>query len=67
VRAAIELADIFRAAGPAYRTTHAGHLNLDQFKVMSAIGTCRSWSVKRLIRWINRGEQCAWRARRGLH
>jgi hypothetical protein len=45
VRAAIAVADIFRAAGPAYRTAHAGHLNLDQFKVMSAIETCRTAAI----------------------
>jgi hypothetical protein len=42
MRASIEVADIFRAAGPAYRDTHAGHLSLDQFKVMSAIEMCRT-------------------------
>ena len=42
MRAAIEVADIFRAAGPAYRTAHAGHLSLDQLKVMSAIESCRT-------------------------
>jgi hypothetical protein len=42
VRAAIEVADIFRAAGPAYRLAHAGHLSLEQLKVMSAIETCRT-------------------------
>ena len=42
MRAALELADIFRAAGPAYRANHAGHLSLAQLKVMSAIETCRT-------------------------
>ncbi|SFV38573.1 Transposase zinc-binding domain-containing protein [Devosia crocina] len=42
MRAAIEVADIFRAAGPAYRTAHAGHLSLAQLKVMSAIESCRT-------------------------
>ncbi len=42
MRATIEVADIFRAAGPAYRAAHAGHLSLDQLKVMSAIETCRT-------------------------
>ena len=42
MRAAIEVADIFRAAGPAYRAAHAGHLSLDQLKVMSAIESCRT-------------------------
>jgi len=42
VPATIEVADIFRSAGPAYRLAHAGHLSLDQLKVMSAIETCRT-------------------------
>jgi hypothetical protein len=42
VRASIEVADIFRTAGPAYRATHAGHLSLAQLKVMSAIEHCRT-------------------------
>ena len=42
MRASLEVADIFRAAGPAYRTAHAGHLSLDQLKVMSAIEHCRT-------------------------
>jgi hypothetical protein len=42
VRADLEVADIFRAAGPAYRTGHAGHLSLHQLKVMSAIEHCRT-------------------------
>ena len=42
MRARIEVADIFRSAGPAYRAAHAGHLSLNQLKVMSAIETCRT-------------------------
>jgi hypothetical protein len=42
MRASIEVADIFRAAGSAYRVARAGHLSLDQLKVMSAIETCRT-------------------------
>ncbi|WP_108399094.1 IS91 family transposase [Devosia submarina] len=42
MRPTIEVADIFRAAGPAYRADHAGHLSLSQLKVMSAIETCRT-------------------------
>lgn len=42
MRAALEVADIFRAAGPAYRAAHAGHLSLHQLKVMSAIEHCRT-------------------------
>jgi hypothetical protein len=42
VSASLEVADIFRAAGPAYRADHAGHLSLHQLKVMSAIEHCRT-------------------------
>jgi hypothetical protein len=42
VRASLEIADIFRVAGPAYRAAHAGHLSLQHLKVMSAIEHCRT-------------------------
>jgi len=42
VRASLEVADIFRSAGPQYRAAHAGHLSLHQLKVMSAIEQCRT-------------------------
>ena len=42
MRTSIEVADIFRAAGTAYRATHAGRLSLHQLKVMSAIEHCRT-------------------------
>jgi hypothetical protein len=42
MRASLEVADIFRSAGPGYRAAHAGHLSLHQLKVMSAIETCRT-------------------------
>jgi Transposase zinc-binding domain len=42
VRASLEVADILRAVGPAYRATQAGHLSLQQLKVMSAIEHCRT-------------------------
>jgi hypothetical protein len=38
----LEVADIFRDHGPAWRQTHAGHVSLDQMKVMSAIERCRT-------------------------
>ena len=41
-RPTLEVADIFRAAGPAYRRAHAGHLSLGQLRVMSAIEACRT-------------------------
>jgi len=40
--ASLEVADIFRDHGAAWRDTRAGHLSLDQLKVMSAIERCRS-------------------------
>jgi hypothetical protein len=42
VRPDLEVADIFRSAGPAYRAAHAGHLSLVQLKVMTAIEYCRT-------------------------
>ena len=42
MRTSLEVADIFRAAGPGYRAAHAGHLSLVQLKVMTAIENCRT-------------------------
>jgi hypothetical protein len=42
VRPSLEVADIFRAAGPAYRNAHAGHLSFTQLKAMTAIENCRT-------------------------
>lgn len=41
-RPALEVADIFRAHGPAWRQANTGHVSLDQLKVMSAIERCRT-------------------------
>jgi len=41
-RQALEVADIFRAQGPAWRQAHRGHISLGQLKVMSSIEACRS-------------------------
>ena len=41
-RPALEVADIFRGHGPAWRQANAGHVSLGQLKVMSAIETCRT-------------------------
>ena len=41
-RPALEVADIFRAHGPAWRQANRGHVSLDQLKVMSAIERCRT-------------------------
>jgi len=38
----LEVADIFRACGSAWRAQRAGHLSLAQLKVMSAIERCRT-------------------------
>jgi len=39
---ALEVADIFRSHGPAWRNSQRGRLSLGQLKVMSAIEQCRS-------------------------
>ena len=41
-RPALEVADIFREHGPAWREAQRGHLSLAQLKVMSAITLCRT-------------------------
>jgi len=41
-RAALEVAEIFRDHGPAWREANRGHVSLDQLKVMSAIERCRT-------------------------
>jgi hypothetical protein len=41
-RCALEVADIFRIHGAAWRQSQHGHLSLGQLKVMSAIEQCRS-------------------------
>ena len=41
-RPALEVADIFRDHGAAWRAANAGHVSLDQMKVMSAIERCRT-------------------------
>ena len=41
-RPVLEVADIFRDHGPAWRKANRGHVSLDQLKVMSAIERCRT-------------------------
>ena len=41
-RPSLEVADIFRDHGPAWRDANRGHVSLDQLKVMSAIERCRT-------------------------
>jgi hypothetical protein len=53
---ALEVADIFRAHGAAWRAAHAGHISLGQRKVMSAIEACRTAA---LGGHVERCERCA--------
>jgi len=41
-RNSLEVADVFRTHGPAWRQANAGHVSLGQLKVMSAIENCRT-------------------------
>jgi predicted Zn-ribbon and HTH transcriptional regulator len=41
-RPKLEVADIFRTHGAAWRAANAGHVSFDQLKVMSAIERCRT-------------------------
>jgi hypothetical protein len=52
----LEVADIFRDHGPAWRQANAGHVSLDQLKVMSAIENCRTAA---LGGHVARCEKCA--------
>jgi hypothetical protein len=56
-RPALQVADIFRDRGPAWRQAHAGHISLDQLKVMSAIESCRTAA---LGGHVARCEDCAY-------
>ncbi|HSF96098.1 MAG TPA: IS91 family transposase [Thermohalobaculum sp.] len=55
-RPALEVADIFRDFGPAWRRANAGHISLGQLKVMSAIERCRTAA---LGGHVERCEDCA--------
>ena len=55
-RPALEVADIFRDRGPAWRKANAGHVSLGQMKVMSAIERCRTAA---LGGHVARCEKCA--------
>jgi hypothetical protein len=58
-RPALEVADIFREHGPAWRQANAGHVSLGQLKVMSAIERCRTAA---LGGHVARCEDCAYTA-----
>jgi Putative transposase/Transposase zinc-binding domain len=55
-RPALEVADIFRDHGAAWRATNAGHVSLGQLQVMSAIERCRT---EALGGHVARCEDCA--------
>ena len=55
-RPALQIADIFRDYGPAWRNANAGHVSLGQLKVMSAIESCRTVA---LGGHVMRCEDCA--------
>jgi hypothetical protein len=54
---ALEVADILRDHGPAWREAHAGHVSLDQKKVMNAIESCRTAA---LGGHVERCEDCSY-------
>jgi Putative transposase/Transposase zinc-binding domain len=55
-RPRLEVADIFRDHGPAWRQANAGHVSLGQLKAMSAIESCRTAA---LGGHVARCEDCA--------
>ncbi len=55
-RPRLEVADVFRAHGAAWREANAGHVSLAQLKAMSAIETCRTAA---LGGHVERCEDCA--------
>ena len=55
-RPQLEVADIFRDHGPAWRHANAGHVSLGQLKMMSAIESCRTAA---LGGHVARCEDCA--------
>jgi Putative transposase/Transposase zinc-binding domain len=56
LRPTLEVADIFRRHGEAWRKANAGHLNLGQLRVMTAIEACRTAA---LGGHVERCEDCA--------
>ena len=55
-RPKLEVADIFRDHGAAWRSANAGHVSLEQLKVMSAIERCRTAA---LGGHVERCEKCS--------
>jgi hypothetical protein len=55
-RPSLEVADVFRDHGAAWRRAHVGHVSLGQLKAMSAIESCRTAA---LGGHVERCEECA--------
>jgi hypothetical protein len=68
-RPSLEVADIFREHGPAWREAQRGHLSLAQLKVMSAIEQCRSAVLGgHVLRWGGCGaDQVSYNSCRNRH
>src|SRR6516164_9657276 len=56
MRPALEVADIFRDRGPAWRKANVGNVSLSKLKVMAAIESCRTAA---LGGHVERCEDCA--------
>ena len=56
LRPKLEVADIFRDHGAAWRSANAGHVSLEQLKVMTAIERCRTAA---LGGHVERCEKCS--------
>jgi hypothetical protein len=56
LRSSLEVADIFRDHGAAWRAANAGHISFAQLKVMSAVEQCRTSA---LGGHVARCEDCA--------
>jgi Transposase zinc-binding domain len=52
-RPSLEVADVFRRHGPAWRAANEGHLSLAQRRVMRAVELCRTSALGGHV------EQCA--------
>ena len=69
-RPALEVAEIFRAHGPAWRQAQHAHLSLGQLKVMSAIEQCRSAALGGhvlALRCLRAGLEIAYNSCRNRH
>lgn len=67
--AQLEVADIFRDSGAAWRQAHAGHISCGQLKVMAAVERCRTAELGgHLLRCTGcEGQQIAYNSCRNRH